>query len=224
MDPQRALEIAVEKNDYERVRVLLLQRVYVNPPYYKEPDNGNLLHTLSYDGGTSSVTNLLIAAGSEIDAVNHRGQTPLMFACLWKHYEVAVALIEGGADVNAQNFRGISVITQAGYNIRARRDPNDETVSFHLFKKIHAYGLKTNGLDIPDLIRQFSKPEYISILQELLKSDAPRQPKSLTELSKNIVRSTIIDANPELNLVFLLQYKSGLAKHFRNLILGTSDY
>lgn len=47
--------------------------------------------------------NQALSQGAEVDAQDANGNTPLMVAIIFGHYDIAKALLEWGADANAQN-------------------------------------------------------------------------------------------------------------------------
>jgi hypothetical protein len=55
----------------------------------------------------------LLEGGAAIEGKGERGASPLMVACLMDHVEIAKTLIAAGADVNARDEDGRSVITYA---------------------------------------------------------------------------------------------------------------
>ncbi|MBN9418765.1 MAG: ankyrin repeat domain-containing protein [Candidatus Eremiobacteraeota bacterium] len=66
--------------------------------------------------GDSRLMELLTAKDLEIDAVNDRGDTPLLLACRLGHYLMAVGLVARGADVNkVSGMSGRSPLHEAAY-------------------------------------------------------------------------------------------------------------
>ena len=64
--------------------------------------------------GDAAALRRLMAAGAPLDPVDAAGQTPLLLAVNHNRLEAAAALIEGGADINAQAANRDSPWLQAG--------------------------------------------------------------------------------------------------------------
>jgi ankyrin repeat protein len=81
-------------------------------------DEGVTALMLAASGGNPEVVELLIAAGANVNAANHRGFTPLLACMAAIHPEdtyvaVATLLISAGADVSATSKEGLSVLELA---------------------------------------------------------------------------------------------------------------
>ena len=50
----------------------------------------------------------LISAGTDINAVNSRGDTALILACSWRSGKIVEKLIQAGADINVKNNNGFT--------------------------------------------------------------------------------------------------------------------
>jgi uncharacterized protein len=61
---------------------------------------------------------LLVRAGADVDAYGE--ETPFLFAVKWSHFESARALLEAGANVNAQDGRGKTALH---YMLKKRSHP-----------------------------------------------------------------------------------------------------
>ena len=73
------------------------------PPTVKAPDIS--IWTAVQEGNIEAVKQHL-AAGTDVNAKNTSGQTPLHYATFYGHKEIAELLIAKGADVNAKNDNG----------------------------------------------------------------------------------------------------------------------
>lgn len=69
----------------------------VNNSIYSQVGDSCLL--LAARGGLLSVAELLISRGTCLDARNKQRETPLYWACFNKHADIALMLLESGADV-----------------------------------------------------------------------------------------------------------------------------
>ncbi len=59
------------------------------------------LHMAVRHGHTAVASRLLESLPSSVNACNANGWTPLIYASRWGHFDLALALIQAGADVNA---------------------------------------------------------------------------------------------------------------------------
>jgi hypothetical protein len=65
------------------------------------------LYAAAYNRDTAAIR-LLARYGANIEESSGRGETPLLGAVGWSHFEAAEAMLECGADANAQNDRGMT--------------------------------------------------------------------------------------------------------------------
>jgi hypothetical protein len=79
------------------------------PPQYKRV----ALHRAVRNGHAATVAALLAACPESVDAPNENGWTPLIYAARWGHFEVACALLQGGADPHAKTRDGRSALSCA---------------------------------------------------------------------------------------------------------------
>ena len=80
------------------------------PPTVKAPDMS--IH-LSVQGGSIAAVKQHLAAGTDVNAKDKRGRTPLYWAAVADHNEIAELLIAKGADVNAKNKDGDTPLDEA---------------------------------------------------------------------------------------------------------------
>ena len=65
------------------------------------------LYAAAYNRDTAAIR-LLVRYGADIEESSGRGETPFLGAVGWSHFEAAEAMLECGANVNAQNERGMT--------------------------------------------------------------------------------------------------------------------
>lgn len=65
------------------------------------------LYAAAYNRDIAAIR-LLVRYGADIEESSGRGDTPLLGAVGWSHFEAAEAMLECGANVNAQNERGMT--------------------------------------------------------------------------------------------------------------------
>jgi len=65
------------------------------------------LYSAAYNRDAAAIR-LLVRYGADIEESSGNGYTPLLGAVGWSHFEAAEAMLACGANVNAQNDRGIS--------------------------------------------------------------------------------------------------------------------
>lgn len=58
---------------------------------------------IAVSAGRDAVVSMLIACGADVNSTNKGGQTPLHYAASKNRYEIAEALLQNGAYVNAQD-------------------------------------------------------------------------------------------------------------------------
>ena len=81
------------------VKHLLASELGVNVNLKRGDDGSTALHAASKRGHSTVVVELLKMAGVEVDAVSHKGRTPLVEAAEGGHREVCRLLMEAGAEV-----------------------------------------------------------------------------------------------------------------------------
>ena len=65
------------------------------------------LYAAAYNRDTAAIR-LLVRYGADIEESSGHGETPFLGAVGWSHFEAAEAMLKCGADVNAQNDRGMT--------------------------------------------------------------------------------------------------------------------
>ncbi|TYZ66673.1 hypothetical protein PybrP1_000580, partial [[Pythium] brassicae (nom. inval.)] len=90
--------------------LLLQQHLNVNAA---DGDGCTPLHRAVHANSLASIALLLAADGVQVDARDHSGATPLTIAVECGHADIAVQLIDAGADVNAQDTVGESPLFKA---------------------------------------------------------------------------------------------------------------
>lgn len=75
------------------------------------------VHAAAFMGNVSAITQH-VAAGSDINAKNQYGSTPLQIASTFGKTNVAIALINGGADLNLTNPEGSTALHIAAFFCR----------------------------------------------------------------------------------------------------------
>lgn len=95
---ERALQIAVQNDDYELVETFLLRGVNT----CSEDGKDNLLH-IALALETNDVAKLLISHGMSVNAKNDAGETPLHIVCLQGNFEMVKLLLSKNADRRAIN-------------------------------------------------------------------------------------------------------------------------
>ena len=104
------------------------------PPTAKAPDIS--IHDASKEGNIEAVKQHL-AAGTDVNAKDEEGETPLYQAVFVAHKELAELLIANGADLNAKDDEGSTPLHHAVY------EGCKETVELLIEK-----GANTDGIDL----------------------------------------------------------------------------
>lgn len=112
--------------------------------------------------GAMDATRALIAGGADLNAVNPDGATAMVLAILNAHYDLAVALLDAGADPNPQDVVGMSALyaaidmqTRPWHQGRPEPKPSGELRPHDVVAKLLAKGADPNAaLKKPTLQRQ----------------------------------------------------------------------
>jgi len=97
---------AAKNQDWETVGVLASQELDVNAV---QPDGATALHWAAYWSDRDTL-DLLIEAGSSVDAQNDYGATPLWAACANRHGGIVERLLEAGANPNLRLRSGETLL------------------------------------------------------------------------------------------------------------------
>lgn len=89
-------------------------------------ENEISIHEASLNGQYEAVLQILDAENTNVNARDQEGRTALMYASFNGHYEIAVALIERGADIHLQDLYGRTAL------MFASTGPYTETVKLLL--------------------------------------------------------------------------------------------
>ena len=141
------LMCAAESEHIETVRYLLsLPEVDVNQRIDSETRSETALYYVVDDNLTSMVQ-VLIDAGADIDAQNHEGRSPLHFACTSGELNDVKMLVEAGAGVRATDNEGCTCL------ILAARCGHTDTVRYLV-------GLPEVELNHRDTVRNYTALQY----------------------------------------------------------------
>ena len=173
----------------------------------RDDDGDTPLHLAAWsENAPSELADILFQSGADVNAVNGRGNTPLHFAAERENMQIAVALIDAGADVNArgdesdqtplhlamENFRDknkqiqvVKALLDAGADASAR-DANYNTALHLAMKKLHDIGLPLTNLDISrELLPEQARVAVLAKIASDAKTDDERN-----EAVKNYVKAT----------------------------------
>jgi hypothetical protein len=87
--------------------VLLARGIDLNDHAFTGASQQYSLYAAAYNRDTVAIR-LLVRYGADIEESSGHGETPLLGAVGWSHFEAAEAMLECGANVNAQNDRGMT--------------------------------------------------------------------------------------------------------------------
>lgn len=170
---ERKLRIAVRVNDNREVGRILKTRGLENP---------QILHDAVLFSSQQVVETIL--KYTSIDIKNGNGATPLNTAVRHKKYEMAKFLIEKGADVNAENDKGLKIIHEVVINIQL-------IVIDELFNNFRLTG-SINGI-MASYLRMISL-ETFKFAEYLLNHPKIDKSKNVTEGKRDEIRERVESA------------------------------
>ena len=128
--------------------------------------------------GNSSIVEYLIKEGADINYRNNFGATPLGESILTEKYDVALILLNSGADFSSPIYNSVDRHGRPTVPVKlpeALRDAMIDlwTIKYYRKRKLIKF-LKTKGIDydsvpIPDYIIDMAKEQYPSTWKEYLK-------------------------------------------------------
>lgn len=128
--------------------------------------------------GNSSIVEYLIKEGADINYRNNFGATPLGESILTEKYDVALILLNSGADFSSPIYNSVDRHGRLTVSVKlpeALRDAMIDlwTIKYYRKRKLIKF-LKTKGIDydsvpIPDYIIDMAKEQYPSTWKEYLK-------------------------------------------------------
>ena len=94
-------------------------------------DGGTVLHlALLYDKKLSDLSKILIEKKANLNALNKKGQTPLIYAVHLANYGAVASLVEAGAALDIRDNEGHTALEWANFTNR--------TEAFEILKAAHA--------------------------------------------------------------------------------------
>ena len=127
------------------------------PPTAKAPNIS--IHIAAKTGDIQAVKQHL-AAGTDVNAKDYRGWTPLYFAASRGHKEIAELLVDKGADVNAKSDGDWTPLFTAALN------GHKEIAELLIAKGANVNAKDENGATPQDLAIQFKEFETIDLLRK----------------------------------------------------------
>ena len=110
LDKRTPLMMLDEDATPEMVQLLLS---FGAKPKLVDKERNNVLHHAAANGVDSEIIRILVLSGSNVNAVNKEGKTPLMVAAEEGEDEAVAALLSSGADVNRRTRDGRSAMDVA---------------------------------------------------------------------------------------------------------------
>ena len=136
-------------------------------PSLAEPFNARYQHALGdtvvYRDDSLNVVKALLAHGADPNAyVGEKGDSLLMYACLYCPDAIKLALIEGGANVKAKDASGRTALL---YELAREKNASVDVIKAMLAKGATAADAgKLNGLGAKEFATQFCTAEVAALL------------------------------------------------------------
>ncbi|MFN8062447.1 MAG: ankyrin repeat domain-containing protein [Vicinamibacterales bacterium] len=128
------------------------------------------LYAAAYNRDTDAIR-LLVRYGADIEESSGRGETPLLGAIGWSHFEAAAAMLACGANVDARNDRGMTAAhlmlkKGSGYS------------HFELLARYHArFDLPNeNGVTAAEIMARKRDPRFRALASKMLRSNSRTLP------------------------------------------------
>lgn len=167
--------------------------------------------------GFCDIVSLLIQAGADVNQKdNSKGKTPLMHAALFKDVDICAMLCASGSRVNIRQISGGTAVEDA---LSVIKDPDDEIQAFEILHLLHRYGLRTEQLNLSEVLVKFTNPRFKAHLSTLLTQDVNSQPKTLQDIARVKTREYFLTRYSNSNLIQILD-RLRIQGHYRDIILG----
>ena len=119
-DGATPLMCALKVKNFEAAQLLINQGVDVNAARTSDGMTVLALAVLDEEVDYDTIQ-LLLEKGANVNTANSKGITPLMYACMKGHLEVAWLLIDKGANVNALASRSTTALMYASSGDRKKK-------------------------------------------------------------------------------------------------------
>ena len=108
-DGANALVIAVQQNDYQLVKLLLLNGADAD----SRIENGWSALMIAIRMGSFEIVKMIVDKGADVNINSPEGLSPLMLAAFCNNLELCKLLLQKGADINAVSKDGKTALNQA---------------------------------------------------------------------------------------------------------------
>ena len=133
------------------------------------------------------IINKLLKYGAEIDAQDHRGNTPLMMACKKRKIDVVRRLLEAGANPNIKNYHLSSAL------IKAVLSGSVEIVDMPIKKGADSFVRDEEGRNLAEIAIQKKDNKIFYIVEPLVMHDTIVQHND-----KDIIKMLELELNIKL--------------------------